>query len=63
MKVYVLYQDQDNSCGDPECCGGPYPYPTIKIFSSPEAAKEIANIKLEDLVVIDVDKDEFQGLE
>ena len=40
MKVYVYYIDDDNSCGDPDCCGGPYPAPAVAVFSSLAKAKE-----------------------
>jgi uncharacterized phage protein (TIGR01671 family) len=25
LKARIMF-DEDNSCGDPECCGGPFPY-------------------------------------
>jgi hypothetical protein len=66
MKVYILYQDQDNSCGDPDCCGGPHPYPSAKIFSSKEAAKEVGGLtgeELKHLVEVEVDTNEFVSID
>jgi hypothetical protein len=40
MKLYVYYIDADNSCSDPDCCGGPFPSPHVAIFSSIAKAKE-----------------------
>jgi hypothetical protein len=51
--------DDDNSCSDPDCCGGPYPAPAIKIFSSVEKAKEAGVRSEEDLTEIEIDSNEF----
>lgn len=58
MKVYIYYEDTDNSCSDPDCCGGPSPSPAIKVFSSLEKAK-LAGYKPDDLKEIDVDVNEL----
>ena len=65
MKVYLLYQDQDNSCGDPDCCGGPYPYPSAKIFSSIAAAEKAGLTKeeIKHLVEIEIDNNEFVSID
>jgi hypothetical protein len=55
--------DDDNSCSDPECCGGPFPYPSVKIFSSVEKAKEAGVKNEEDLTEVEVDNNEFVGIE
>ncbi|MGH7974830.1 MAG: hypothetical protein ACREBR_04845 [bacterium] len=61
MKVFVVYQDQDNSCCDPDCCGGPSPWPTIKVFSSLDKATE-AGHKLDEVKEIEVDKNEWEDV-
>jgi hypothetical protein len=61
MKVYIFYEDTDNSCCDPDCCGGPSPNPCIKIFSSLKIAAE-AGYKEKDLLVFVVDSNESQSL-
>lgn len=65
MKVFVLYMDQDNSCGDPDCCGGPHPCPTIKIFSSKQAAEAAGLLEdeLERLNEVEVDKNDYQYID
>lgn len=65
MKVWILYQDQDNSCSDPDCCGGPSPWNTAKIFSSKEAAKAagLNRHDLDRLNEVEVDKNEFQSID
>lgn len=59
MKVYVQYLDNDNSCGDPDCCGGPCPSPHVKIFSSLEKVKE-AGIQVDRVTEVEVDNNEFE---
>ena len=59
MKVYVYYEDTDNSCSDPECCGGPSPAPAVKVFSSIETAKA-AGVNKNQLTEIEVDKNELE---
>jgi hypothetical protein len=54
MKVYVYVVDEDNSCSDPECCGGPYPVPYIRVFSSEEKVKA-AGKTMEDVTEIEID--------
>jgi hypothetical protein len=54
MKVYIYYIDDDNSCGDPDCCGGPYPSPYVAVFSSLEKAKEAGYYK-DQLVEVELD--------
>ena len=63
MKVYVCYMDDDNSCSDPECCGGPFPYPSVKIFSSVKAALDAGVKNEEDLTEVELDNNEFVGIE
>lgn len=58
MKVWVYYEDTDNSCCDPDCCGGPSPSPAVKVFSSLEAAKA-AGVKKDDLTEIEVDSNDL----
>lgn len=56
--LYVVCKDTDNSCSDEDCCGGPFPSPAIKVFSSIEAAKA-CGIDPEDLSEVVVDSDEY----
>jgi len=58
MKVYIYYKDTDNSCGDPDCCGGPSPSPHIKVFSSVETALA-AGHKKEELTEVIIDNNEL----
>lgn len=48
MDVYVYLRDTDNSCSDPECCGGPCPSLVIRVFSSIKDGI-ISGIKASDL--------------
>lgn len=61
MRVYVYYEDTDNSCHDPECCGGPSPSPHIKVFSSMDRALK-SGAKKEELTVVKVDTNELVRL-
>ncbi len=54
MIVYIHYENNDNSCSDPECCGGPNPAIYLSIFSSIEKAQK-AGIKVKDLEAVLVD--------
>ena len=54
MIVWVYLIDDDNSCNDPDCCGGPYPSPYVKVFSSVVAA-EADGINKEDLTAVTID--------
>lgn len=54
MKVYIHLVDTDNSCSDPECCGGPCPSLYVQVFSSIEIAVS-HRIKKEDLEEVEVD--------
>ena len=56
-KVYVYYVDDDNSCSDPECCGGPFPSPHVAVFSSVAKAIE-AGYKEDQLTEIELDNKE-----
>lgn len=62
MIVYVDCQDQDNSCSDPDCCGGPYPSYAVRIFSSLEKAKEagLTMREIDELIKVEIDNKEFQ---
>jgi len=59
MKVFVQFFDSDNSCSDPECCGGPFPSYTARVFSSVEKAKAIG-VHEDCLTEIEVDNADFQ---
>lgn len=64
MKVFAQYIDDDNSCNDPDCCGGPNPSPYIRLFSSLEAAKA-AGLKTKEIAalrMITVDSNAFERL-
>lgn len=54
MIVWVYLVDDDNSCSDPDCCGGPYPSPYIKVYSSVEKAEADGRTK-DELTAITVD--------
>lgn len=41
-----IYIDQDNSCGDPECCGGPWP--SIPVVDQDGGATARAALGIED---------------
>jgi len=62
MTVFVQYVDCDNSCGDPDCCGGPSPSPTVRLFSSRAAATAagLTTREVEDLTEVTVDNNEFE---
>ena len=53
--VWIYYEDLDNSCSDPDCCGGPSPDIVIWIYSSLQEAikagrekNDLKEIKIDD---------------
>ena len=62
MIIYIYYEDTDNSCSDPDCCGGPCPSPYAALFSSVEKALQ-AGHKKDDLIEMVLDSGELQSLE
>ena len=59
--VWIHYEDLDNSCADEDCCGGPSPEPSVKIFSSLEKAHK-AGYKTSQVKEIQIDRNEFERL-
>ena len=58
VKVYVYYEDTDNSCGDQDCCGGPFPSPAVKVFATVNAAKK-AGVKEDQLTECELNSNEL----
>ena len=57
--IFMVYEDQDNSCSDPDCCGGPFPYICAKLFSSKERAIK-AGFTEDRIQELKVDSDEWE---